>query len=601
MFKRSAACLTLALLTLVAGCGGGGKGSAPILPAAPAPTASAGTAGKSKATFTVVVPKAATTTLGAKRPAYVSPATQSMTVSITAGSTAVLSQTVGLTASSTGCSSSLASITCTLTVSLNAGSYTASISTYDGANGTGNVLSTAQNVSFTVAANQNNLVPLSLSGIPNKIVALAAPNNSVYVVAQDADGNFIVGSGAPTFTAAKASGVAVATITQPTSSAPNTISFAQPSPAVVGAETISVTASYPAGQTNGCAQAGAVCTLATPITVSYQQIAFIDNYDSSTLIGFTLPLSSSSQAPAYSLSVGTYPDDGIGVNPSNGYVFAQGYESPYAFVSVAPPYTTAVTNTQTGNNFYYPYGSIAAAPNGDAFAPDYYSNSVMMFTAPYTGTATQITSGVYEPVGAAADSNSILYVANGRTSGGITAYASPYIGTPISVNTSSTPESVTVSGSTLIVGESSGVDVYSLPLSGGASPVATFSNADVYAATMDGSGNIWVACYESCTGSSQGEIFEYKKPLSTGESPSVSLPIPAGSTYTSYNPIGIAFDTAGNLYVQNYEGGTGGDGGLIEFTGSITSSSQPAIGIESSTFDYPYGMVLTPALFSVTP
>ena len=600
MLKRSAAFLMLAALTAVAGCGGG-KGSAPILPTAPAPTGSPGDAAKSKATFSIVIPKAVTTTLGAKRPAYVSPATQSMTLSILQGSTTVLSQTVGLTASSSGCSSSLAGVTCNVNLNLNAGTYTASISTFDGANGTGNALSTAQNLSFTVVANKSNIVPLSLSGIPAKIVALAAPNNAVYVVAQDADGNLIVGAGAPTFTAAKASGSAVAAITQPTSSAPNTVAFAEVSPAVYGTETIGVTASYPAGQTNACTESGAVCTLATPITVTYAETAFISNYDASTLIGFTLPLSSSSQQPAYSFNVGSNPYGAPGVNPANGDVFAQGYESPYTFVSVAPPYTTAVTNTQAGNDFDYPEGAIAAAPNGDVFVPNYDNTSVAMFTPPYTGAATQITSGVYYPAGTAVDTNNILYVANDQTTGGITAYASPYTGTPISVNTSSTPYSVTVSGSTLIVGESGDVDVYSLPLSNGASPVATFTNSSVYAEAVDSSGNIWVACFENCADARYGEIFEYKKPFSTGESPSVSLQLPAGSTYTSYYPAGIGFDASGNLYVQNYEGGSAGYGGLIEFSGSITSSSTPAVGVESSVFDYPWGMAIAPAQFTVTP
>ncbi|HEY5340582.1 MAG TPA: hypothetical protein VIK27_06115, partial [Candidatus Aquilonibacter sp.] len=186
----------LAALPLVSACGGGGS-AASGLPAT-GPITAAGS--RSKVTFTIAVPRPAASSQA--RPAYVSPATQSMTINVLQGGSSVVSQTVGLTASSTGCTSSLASVTCTLQLTLNAGSYTASITTYDAANATGNALSTAQNVAFTVTAGQNNLVPLSLSGIPTSVSVTAASSTSVDVVAKDADGNYIVGSGAPTYTAA---------------------------------------------------------------------------------------------------------------------------------------------------------------------------------------------------------------------------------------------------------------------------------------------------------------------------------------------------------------------------------------------------------------
>lgn len=587
----------------LAGCGGGGgaaKGGTSLLP--PAAGGGGQQTAKNHATFVVSVPRSTSAQSGTSRPAYVSPATQSMTIAVFKGTTSVISETVGLTASSSGCTSSLANITCTLTLNLNAGSYTASITTYDGTNGTGNQLSTAQNIAFTVAANQNNLVPLSLSGIPTNIIAMAGKTaNSVYVIAEDADGNFIVGSGAPTFTASKASGSAVAAITQPTSTAPNTISFSQASPAVYGNETIAVTASYPSGQTNACSEAGAVCTLATPISVSYGNIAFVANYDDSNLLGFTLPLSGSSQSPAYTITVGSYPYGLVGVNPTNGDVFSAGYESPYDFVSIAPPYTSPVTNSLTGNDFDYPEGSIAAAPNGDVFVANYDNDSVAMFTAPYTSAATQITSGVYYPLAAAADANNNVYIANDESTGGITAFASPYSSPFATVNTTSIPYSLAISGSTLVVGEANSIDVFSLPLSNGATPIATFTNDDVYGVAFDPSGNIWAACEYSCPGGySDGAVYEYPKSFSNGESPSVSLQMPTGGSYSSYYPNALGFDASGNLYVLNEEGGSY-DGGLLEYSGTITSSSTPAAGTETSAFYEPWGMAIAPPQLVVTP
>ncbi len=107
-----------------------------------------------------------------------------------------------------------------------------------------------------------------LSGIPTAINVSSAGTNTVNVLAQEADGNFIVGASAPTFTASASSGPAVATIVQPTASNPNRVSFVQASHSVPGRENFSITASYPAGESNACTQTGAVCTLPSAIAAT---------------------------------------------------------------------------------------------------------------------------------------------------------------------------------------------------------------------------------------------------------------------------------------------------------------------------------------------
>ncbi|MGB6986584.1 MAG: hypothetical protein WBD74_11485 [Candidatus Aquilonibacter sp.] len=603
-----------ATLFALAACGGGGKGAAPVLPAAPSPAASAsspaGPAAKSHVSFVISVPKATPKPLSARRPAYVSPATQSMTISVLQGSTSVLSQTVGLTASSSGCTSSLANVTCTLTLNLNAGSYTASITTYDGTNGTGNKLSIAQNVAFTVVSNQNNIVPLGLSGIPMNIIAMAAnAANSVYVVAEDADGNFIVGSGAPTFSATKASGPSVATITQPSSTAPNTVSFAIPSTPVAGTESIAVTASYPSGQTNACASAGAVCTLATPISVNYGQTLFTDNYEDNNLLGYSVPFTSSTQTNSLNFAgVNYYPYWGIAMN-AGGTVFSWGYETPVTLVVSSPPYTSSTT-VNTGLTEAYYFG--AADPSGDVFIPNYPTSpttgAIAVIKPPYTGTPTQLTAGVDDPYGAAIDSNNKLYVANDGSST-ITVYASPYTSVSATVSSlTSAPYGLYISGSKLYVTEDGYVDVFNLPVTSSSSPAATLSMPGSYsygAAAVDSAGNLWVGCYEECntTVSSVpgygGAVYKFAAPFSNGETASVTLTMPA-SGFTSYEVVGLAFDGTGNLYVDNGYGGSE-EGGLLEYSGTITSSSMPTYGIETSTLYYPWGIVMSPAAFTVTP
>lgn len=608
MLKRSALFFVAAAVLTLSACGGGGKGGAPLLPTAPAPTASSGgqqSTGKSRATFVVTVPKTTPAPLGAKRPAYVSPATQSMSVSVSQGSTSVVKETVGLTATSTGCTSSLANVSCSLSLTLSPGTYTASITTYDGANATGNQLSTAQAVSFTVVANQNNIVPLSLSGIPASIVALAGPTtDSVYVVAQDADGNFIVGSGAPTFTAAKASSSepTVATITQPTSTAPNTIVFSSPSTPVDGTETVTVTAGYPSGQTNGCPSTAA-CTLTTPITVTYSAgTAFTPNYEYNNVVGFSLPLSNDNQSAAYTFSGATeYPYWGIALS-SKGTVFGWGYEPGSALVVSSPPYTNTIVDTNTGITGADYYG--AADASGDVFIPNYPTSSgaIAIVKSPYTGAATQLTAGVDDPYGAAVDANNNLYVAN-EGNETVTVYASPYTTVASTVATTTIPYGVVVSGSKLYVTEDGAIDVFTLPVSSSSTPVATLS-MDGYsygAAAVDSKGNLWVACYEGCATGVNGAVYEFTTPFSTGETPSVSITsMPDGSATACSYALGIGFDGLGNLYVDDGYGGTY-DGCLLEYSGTITSSSVPTNYVNSSTLYYPWGMVIAPGGITVTP
>lgn len=599
-FRRSRAPLGAVVLSaLLAACGGGGSHTTPSVPGTSA--ASPASSAKATAQFTVLVPPA-TKQSASLKPAYVSPATQSMTVSVLQGSTSVFNQTVGLTASSTGCASSLAGVTCTLSVGLAPGSYTASISTYDGANGAGNVLSTAQNVAFTLTAGQNNVIPLTLSGIPTNIIASSAGQNAVYVLAQDVDGNFIVGAGAPTFTAT-GSGATVATITQPTATAPNKIGFAVASPAPApGTETVNVTASYPSGETNACAQPGAVCTLAPPITVAYTDgTAFTANYEDNNVLGFTLPLTSNTQSPSVTISgVTYYPYWGIALG-SSGEVFSWGYDPTDVIVSATPPYTSPVSNTGSGIVEGYGYGAVA--PNGDLFIPEYptTTGAVGILAPPYTGAVTAITTGIDYPYATATDSSSNLYVAN-EASSSVTVYAPPYTGAPITLSTSAAPYSVNVTSSNLFVGESGKIDVFTLPVSGSSTPAATFTiKGSYYSLATDPSGNLWAGCYQYCgaAGTTEGGVYEFTKPFTTGESASVSLPMPT-APFTSYYTVGVAFDASGNLYVDNGYGGAE-DGGLLEYTGTITSSSKPTYGIETSNLYYPWGLVIAPPTFTVTP
>jgi hypothetical protein len=230
--------LGLFLVIGLSACGGGSTGQT-------VPSTSKSLTGSStptSAALKIVVPNVSATAASKRRAAYVSSATQSLTIDITSSpSQAALPgfpMTVNVTPSSTGCASTASGTVCTFALDLAVGAYNATVTAFDGHNGTGDQLSAAQSVPFTVVQNQTNTLPLVLGGTPASIVIaagsnVAAAHLSVYTLpgnasgtlmayGVDADGDTIVGPGTPTITATTDDATQI-TVTQPTSAAPNAI------------------------------------------------------------------------------------------------------------------------------------------------------------------------------------------------------------------------------------------------------------------------------------------------------------------------------------------------------------------------------------------
>lgn len=190
---------------------GGGASSRSVLPGTPQ-GATTGT----NAQFVIKVPPKTSSGTG-RGPAYVSPSTQSVSMQVDSGTPIVTNLTPG----SPDCNvpAPLSPLVCTLPLVVTAGTHTFTFTTYDGLAGAGNVLST-NTAPFTVVANQTNVVTLTLAGVPASLLVEPGSGDAqivgsgsagfqftgevphtIVVLPQDADGNLILGPGAPTISA----------------------------------------------------------------------------------------------------------------------------------------------------------------------------------------------------------------------------------------------------------------------------------------------------------------------------------------------------------------------------------------------------------------
>lgn len=176
---RALACIGTA--ALLVGCGGSGSSNLPTVSQPPA----RGTQSES-VTFSIVVPSKTS----APRPAYVSPSTQSASITVTpSGGSAGTPVVVNCTS------------VCSGTVDAPVGSDTFAVKLYGAQNAAGNLLSTGS-LAQTILADQANSVNVTFNGVVQSI-AISIPTitpgasgaAAVTVRAIDASGNTIVGPG----------------------------------------------------------------------------------------------------------------------------------------------------------------------------------------------------------------------------------------------------------------------------------------------------------------------------------------------------------------------------------------------------------------------
>jgi hypothetical protein len=272
----------LAIIVLAA-CSGGG--SSHMVPAPVSSTNSVKTS--TSTTLKISIPQASSTAGALRRtPAYISASTQSFTIDVRPqGSSTSVSgfpMTANLTPSSPGCTTVSNATVCTIGLVLAPGNYKATLATFDGIGGTGNVLSTGQSLTLDVVLNQANLIPLALGGVLASIQVAPSGGQltagygfvdnltgngtgtlSAYGV--DIDGNTIVGAGSPAVSAASDAPAQIA-VTQPTVTNANAIGLASLSSSAIAHITVTVT---PAASTGSTAISQTVAVQAPTMNLLY--------------------------------------------------------------------------------------------------------------------------------------------------------------------------------------------------------------------------------------------------------------------------------------------------------------------------------------------
>ena len=239
--------LCIAATLLVSACSGGGGGS--ITPASPTSTSTTSSAGAA-AKLSIVVPQKSTTSsqLTKRAPQYISPSSAQLNVAVNGGSTTAY----GLSPSTPGCTVTAQQLSCVFSIPAPAGNDSFALSLADGA---GNVLSrNVVNATLTAGATTPvnvtlDAVPASVAIVPGAAATIDGTASTGFHIpglfaqpieleALDADGNVIIGPGAPTIGTPTVTGSA--TVVSANTNDPN--AYVLKSAAGAGGQTISVKA-----------------------------------------------------------------------------------------------------------------------------------------------------------------------------------------------------------------------------------------------------------------------------------------------------------------------------------------------------------------------
>lgn len=379
---------------------------------------------------------------------YVSPLTQSLSLSITPGAACAtcsgpIARDISLTPSSPNCTGLNNGTTCSIILVLNPGNYIGTISTYDGPVGCQttdvcNTLSTNQSFPLPIAAGRANVPSIALYGVP-KYLKVAAVSGNVSVDdanVGDTPGIFVAGINAKSTVslyAADAGGESdfgswIAVVFA-SSSTPlgwsatvhgNLVTFAtgatfQPKNFVP--PTYTITAQSPA-----CSVAGATCSFDTFLFVA-ALFAVVDSTNGEVHVYF--PDASRGLLTTYAtVTTGLSNPTDVKFNDANGDLFVSNAGSVTTVTVYAPPYTGAPIKTISVPAFPT---NIALDKAGDlAVASTFFVDQVNVYAAPGYGSPQNISlSNFATALAFGYGANPALWVAS---SGSVAKYAPPYNG-----------------------------------------------------------------------------------------------------------------------------------------------------------------------------
>jgi hypothetical protein len=439
----------LLLAAALAGCGGGGH-AVPAAGSAVVPAAN----GRGSASFTITVPSA-TSTATLRRAAYISSSTTAVRIDVESGGSEVAGfpVTVPVTPGSPNCTTTVNGTTCAITVSVLPGTYTATVTALDVH---GNPISTAVAVPVDVAPGTVTNVPLTLNGVvatlnvtptvsggaPTYVSGSAAAGfgligqgpRSFTIAAADANGNTIVGAGAPTFSVTQSGPIALQ-IVQPTTNAPNTFTLAAPYAWVAGNDQVTVNVAYPDGAS--CASSGGICSV--PLNVSMRELLlFVNNVTGTSLTlipdGDTTPIGTITTGIVSSSPAWGSPTGDIVAGNAPGYLGTTlGNSTIYAFPYQSAPYAIVTTSTNSTNAIVW---TAQFDPSGNLVVTDYFGNTIRAFAPPFSTPASlpstpfATITGLSEPGAFSIGPQGNLFVGNSGTQT-VTEYAAKTFAGPI--------------------------------------------------------------------------------------------------------------------------------------------------------------------------
>jgi streptogramin lyase len=561
----------LVAAVVLSACGAGG-GATP--PGAPMPASASGKhQGKGRLVFRIRIPKHGHHHRRLVRgrdgkPRYVSAATQGLTLDLTGPTT--VSETVSLLPNAQGCTSTLASTQCTLlvpglTACPHAGNcYTASIATYDSITGcpsacdvsAGNELSANETIPFRVTTGQANAISATLDAIPYDVVLVPSANSTlngspyggftlskcgsdqVNVFAIDADGNYILGAGAPV--PSLQSDNSKLTVATPSPAAPNTFTISRsntnlPMPGSTANLTATVT---PLANSES-----------SPVSSSPIQMTF----DASTCGVFT----------EFNIATASSSPQGIALGADGNLWFTESSGNKIGRITPAG----TVTEYSVGLSANSGLAGIAQGPDGNIWFTESVTGNAGMIT---TGTTiTEYTDGLSSPNGIAAGPDGNLWISESGSSKIAQVDTGGGLDNEYATTTdNSGPNGITAGpDGNLWFTEGLGNRIGRVTPAG---TITEFSTGLSSAAAPDGiiagpDGNLWFT-----------ESFTNKIGIITTAGAISEFAIPGGGS-----PLGITAGADGNVYFTLNSGhgigqiATDGSGTIVVFSTGLTASNAP--------------------------